>query len=181
MSHSNKDRSHSSLSWIRYDQFIAFSDGVGGVGPVTTPLSSHKVYLGPDRYDVGFRISRYHNISSPLDSLLSKYYLVVYYGGYPFGIAAGHGKGSVNPRTAHFSSQKVVCCFDGGDFLSSQSRYYPSMSHFKKYVLTHPSYHRIYVRFSASSDGEGDVSPRNTHFSSQKIYFGEYRHAISVS
>ena len=53
--------------------------------------------------------------------------------GSSYGVGDGYGKFGVIPRTIHIYYQKFYSCIDGGDFVSYQSRYYPSIFHSKKY------------------------------------------------
>ena len=55
------------------------------------------------------------------------------YGGYFFGFADVDGQGGVGPITTHLSSPKVVCCIDGGHFVSYQSSDFSHMIHPNKY------------------------------------------------
>ena len=52
--------------------------------------------------------------------------------GYSFVVGDGDGKFGVVPRTNHVYFQKFDCWLDGSDFLSYQSRYYPSIIHSNK-------------------------------------------------
>ena len=54
-------------------------------------------------------------------------------GGFSFGVAYGDDKDDLVPKTTHLSSHNVYFWLDSGDFLSYQSRDYPSMSHLTKY------------------------------------------------
>ena len=61
------------------------------------------------------------------------------FGGSSFVVGDGDSKYGVGPRTTHVYCQKVDCWLDGGDFVSYQSRYYPSILHSNKdrYFLHH--------------------------------------------
>ena len=84
MSYANKEMSYSLSYGRRYDQFSTAGDGGFGVGPMTTRLSSHKVYLIIYRHDEGFRISWSHCRAIILVSSWNRYYPVEFYYGSSF-------------------------------------------------------------------------------------------------
>ena len=89
----------------------------------------------------------------------SRYYLVVYSGGSSYGVASGCDNSVVVPRTPHLNSQNVYFCLDGGDFVSSCSSDYSSMSHSIKCSFYYSLPQRKDDRFISSGDCRGTVSP----------------------
>ena len=80
--------------------------------------------------------------------------------GYSFCGASGGVRCGTSTSTTHFYSHTVCCWFDGGDLVSSQSRFYLVGS------SGCPSFG------GASGDSRVGVVPSTTLFSSQKVYFG---------
>ena len=93
-----------------------------------------------------------------------------------FSTGDSYGKGDVCSSTTHISSQKVDCWIDGGDFLSSQNRYYTSMIHVNKYI----SFSSLSMKrddiFCTDGDVRGGFGHRITHLSSQKFDLSTYKH-----
>ena len=85
-------------------------------------------------------------------------------GGSSFGVSYGDGKGGVGPRTTHMLSQKYDCWFDGGDFVPSLSRYYPTMTHSNKCRYYYLLYHKMEDKCSTAGDGGGGFGRNTTHF-----------------
>ena len=79
-------------------------------------------------------------------------------------------------RTTHITSQKVDCWIDGGNFVSSRSSDYPDMIHSKRDISSCSLFQKNNNQFSTTGDGRGDIGPRTTNFSSQKVGFVRYTH-----
>ena len=79
----------------------------------------------------------------------------------------------MDTRTTHLTSRKDYSWLDGGDFVSSWSRYYISMSNSKKYRYYYFLYQGLYDQFRADSygDGYGGVGTQTTQFYPQKVNF----------
>ena len=65
-------------------------------------------------------------------SSLSRYYSAGSSSVCSFGVVDGDGKSGVDPSNIHLYSPKVDCWIYGGDFVSSKSIYYSSMSNSNK-------------------------------------------------
>ena len=101
--------------------------------------------------------------------------------GYLFGVISVDSRVGEGPRTTHLSYHKVSFWLDGGNFVSSQSRDYPSMIHYTKYSSSSSLSCSREDQNSAAGDGGGDVGPRTNQFSSQKYDFCRDRHYVGFS
>ena len=82
----------------------------------------------------------------------------------------------VFPGTTYLTSQKVYCWIHGGDFLQSLIQDYPSMIHSNQFKSYSSSYMNMEDLFSTDDGSRGNVGTSTTHFSSQKVGSGRYRH-----
>ena len=85
-------------------------------------------------------------------------------GGSLFVVSYGDGKGGVGPRTTQMFSPKQYFWFDGGDFVPSLSRYYPTMIHLIKDRYYDLLYHKREDNFSTAGDGGGGFGWNTTNF-----------------
>ena len=85
-------------------------------------------------------------------------------GGSSFVVSYGDGKGGVGPRTTQMFSQKYDCWFDGGDFVSYLSKYYPTIIHLIKDRYYDLLYHKKEDKFRTDGDGGGGFGWNTTNF-----------------
>ena len=85
-------------------------------------------------------------------------------GGSSFVVSYGDGKGGVGPRINQMFSIKYDCWFDGGDFVPSLSRYYPTIIHSNKDRYCDLLYHKREDNFSTAGDGGCGFGRKKTHF-----------------
>ena len=99
-----------------------------------------------------------------MELLFRRYYSVGSHGGSLFGVEFGDDKDGVSLRTIHLTSQTFDCFIDGGDYVLSQIRDYPYMSHSNKYSYYYSLSEIHYNYFSGAGDGRVSVGTSTTHY-----------------